>query len=428
MQKSTAISRIVTTDDLEAVVVSLETEIHGPGAKHNRNQRNQASKLYRTQKVLKTRSRPVPPLHGEQRIVHTNRDKAEAFDSLELQCRENQFDDEDEEHTALLGDPTPQRDIIVKRNTDWANFRAEMQRSTAIPRIETTDDLETAVSPAFRCTRTPEDLNPRDNSLWKTQKALKTKRRPVPPLHGEQGIVHTNRDKAEAFADSLELQCRENQLDDEDKEHTALNDDKPADDTVLAAQSAEAAMAGRYLQRATDELEEWCNRWKIAINADKSTGIIFTRRPTQRRAQEVTINGEDRANNVKYLRVHLDRTMTWGHHVAETIRKAKIARARLYPLLCGESRLSLRNKLLLIKSIIQPQLTYASTAWGHACKSHLKKIQAVENIALRTAVSAPWFVRNRDLHRDLEWTPVQEVIKAKAAKVYAKATDHENLL
>ncbi|KAJ8914154.1 hypothetical protein NQ315_016233 [Exocentrus adspersus] len=45
-----------------------------------------------------------------------------------------------------------------------------------------------------------ESLNPRDNSLWKTQKALKTRRRPVPPLHGEQGIV---RDKAEAFADSL---------------------------------------------------------------------------------------------------------------------------------------------------------------------------------------------------------------------------------
>ncbi|KAJ8910281.1 hypothetical protein NQ315_016098 [Exocentrus adspersus] len=407
-----------------------------------------------------------------------------------------------------MGDPTPQGDIIVKRNTDWANFRAEMQRRTAIPRIKTIDDLEAAVvsletdirtalersttetrevrqsnyireipleaqqlirdrraarrralrsgAPEHRrianqlsrrvraaldehrhetWRRFVESLNPRDNSLWKTQKALKTRRRPVPPLHGEQGIVHTNRDKAEAFADSLELQCRENQLDDEDEEHTALverrarqigqtpeNEEIPggsphlfniytsdlprtdrtsmslyADDTVLAAQSTEAAMAGR---------------------------------PTQRRAQEVTINGEaiQWSNNVKYLGVHLDRTMTWGHHVAETIRKAKIARARLYPLLCGESRLNLRNKLLLIKSIIQPQLTYASTAWGHACKTHLKRIQAVENIALRTAVSAPWFVRNRDLHRDLEWTPVQEVIKTKAAKVYAKATDHENPL
>ncbi|KAJ8922471.1 hypothetical protein NQ315_007499 [Exocentrus adspersus] len=46
--------------------------------------------------------------------------------------------------------------------------------------------------------------------------------------------------------------------------------------------------------------------------------------PTQKRAQEVTINEEaiQWSNNVKYLGVHLDGTMTWGHHVAETIRKA----------------------------------------------------------------------------------------------------------
>ncbi|KAJ8911499.1 hypothetical protein NQ315_014424 [Exocentrus adspersus] len=62
----------------------------------------------------------------------------------------------------------------------------------------------------------------------------------------------------------------------------------------------------------------------------------------------------------------------------------------------------------------------------HTCKTHLKRIQTVENIALRTAVSAPWFVCYKELYRHLEWTPVQEVIKAKAAKVYAKATDYKS--
>ncbi|KAJ8911153.1 hypothetical protein NQ315_008338 [Exocentrus adspersus] len=266
-----------------------------------------------------------------------------------------------------MGDPTPQGDIIVKRNTDWANFRAEMQRSTAIPRIETTDDLEAAVvsletdirtalersttetrevrqanyigeipleaqqlirdrraarrralrsgAPEHRrianqlsrrvraaldehrqetWRRFVESLNPRDNSLWKTQKALKTRRRPVPPLQGEQGIVHTNRDKAEAFADSLELQCRENQLDDEDEEHTAL---------------------------------------------------------VERRAMRIGQTPED-------------------EEIPETIRKAKIARARLYPLLCGESRLNLRNKLLLIKSIIQPQRPAPGPGMDTGARSH----------------------------------------------------------
>ncbi|KAJ8914898.1 hypothetical protein NQ315_016052 [Exocentrus adspersus] len=44
-----------------------------------------------------------------------------------------------------MGALAPEGDIIVKRNTDWAGFKAAMQRSTAISRIETTDDLEAAV-------------------------------------------------------------------------------------------------------------------------------------------------------------------------------------------------------------------------------------------------------------------------------------------
>jgi len=33
-----------------------------------------------------------------------------------------------------------------------------------------------------------------------------------------------------------------------------------------------------------------------------------------------------------------------------------------------------------------------------------KKLQSVENIALRTAVDAPWYVRNVDIQRDLKFT------------------------
>ncbi|KAJ8922704.1 hypothetical protein NQ315_007738 [Exocentrus adspersus] len=243
-----------------------------------------------------------------------------------------------------MGDPTPQGDIIVKRNTDWANFRAEMQRSTAIPRIETTDDLEAAVvsletdirtalersttetrevrqanyigeipleaqqlirdrraarrralrsgAPEHRrianqlsrrvraaldehrqetWRRFVESLNPRDNSLWKTQKALKTRRRPVPPLQGEQGIVHTNRDKAEAFADSLELQCRENQLDDEDEEHTALVERR-------------AMRIGQ-----TPEDEEIRNHQDQANNGGPRSDIDFRTCPSPRTCSRITI-------------------------------------------------------------------------------------------------------------------------------------------
>jgi len=56
-----------------------------------------------------------------------------------------------------------------------------------------------------------------------------------------------------------------------------------------------------------------------------------------------------------------------------------------------------------------------------ATKSHLTKFQAVENIALRTAVDVPWYVRNVDMQRDLKFTIATERIKQSAVKIFQKA-------
>jgi hypothetical protein len=49
-------------------------------------------------------------------------------------------------------------------------------------------------------------------------KALRSNRKPLPPIHGTRGLVFSNEEKAEAFADSLELQCRPN-MEDADLDH-----------------------------------------------------------------------------------------------------------------------------------------------------------------------------------------------------------------
>jgi len=82
----------------------------------------------------------------------------------------------------------------------------------------------------------------------------------------------------------------------------------------------------------------------------------------------------------------------------------------------------------LIKSVLQPHLTYASVALGYPAKSHLKKLQAVENIALRTAVDVPWYDRNVTIERVLQFTTATERIKQSAVKISQKAESSENQL
>ncbi|KAJ8963908.1 hypothetical protein NQ317_006923 [Molorchus minor] len=136
------------------------------------------------------------------------------------------------------------------------------------------------------------ELDPADPGLWKTQKILRTARRPIPPIHGERGLVYTKQDKAEAFADSLEMQM----------------------------------------------------------------------------------------------------------HIESTVAKGKACFRKLYPMIGRDSQLDLRNKLLLIRQVIQSQLTYAATAWGYAANTYQKKLQAVENVALRCAVNAPQIRQKRRHH------------------------------
>jgi hypothetical protein len=44
-------------------------------------------------------------------------------------------------------------------------------------------------------------------------KALRSDKKPIPPIHSTLGLVFSDDEKAEAFADSLELQCRPNIVD-----------------------------------------------------------------------------------------------------------------------------------------------------------------------------------------------------------------------
>ena len=63
----------------------------------------------------------------------------------------------------------------------------------------------------------------------------------------------------------------------------------------------------------------------------------------------------------------------------------------LRPLVGRRSKLDLRNKILLFQTVIAPTMLYEIAAWGHA--ANRKKIQIVQNKALRTIMDAPWIVK-----------------------------------
>jgi len=199
-----------------------------------------------------------------------------------------------------------------------------------------------------------------------------------------------------------------------------------ADDTAIVASHENPATASKMIQRHLNIIHLWTKRWKIKINESKSSFITFTlKRET---CPQVTMNDISIpvCSEVKYLGLILDSKLTWNSHI---INKRKALNARLHllrPLL--RSKMNINNKLLIYKSLLKPLWTYGIQLWGTAKPSNTKKIQAFQSICLRLLSSAPWYITNNNLHKDLKVQTLNQIAKIYYARFHNKLHSHTNPL
>ncbi|CAH1973428.1 unnamed protein product [Acanthoscelides obtectus] len=73
-------------------------------------------------------------------------------------------------------------------------------------------------------------------------------------------------------------------------------------------------------------------------------------------------------------------------------------------------------------------MTYVAVVWGYVSKTMKKRLQAQQNIALREAVDAPWYVPNKVLYDELRQVPVVIQMKERARKFFENNEGHRNVL
>ncbi|GFV68961.1 RNA-directed DNA polymerase from mobile element jockey [Trichonephila clavipes] len=93
-------------------------------------------------------------------------------------------------------------------------------------------------------------------------------------------------------------------------------------------------------------------------------------------------------------------------------------RSFLNRLISPKSKLALRHKVLLYKATHRFIMLCASPIWAGAAVTHLKILHTFQNIQLRRAANAPWFVRNEVLHKDLNVPPLLDFIKKQSENFF----------
>jgi hypothetical protein len=98
------------------------------------------------------------------------------------------------------------------------------------------------------------------------------------------------------------------------------------------------------------------------------------------------------------LQTNTERTYNWEKGTT----RPQNHRDTIQWLLGKHSPLSLENKLLLYKTILNPIWTYGILLWVYASKSNIAVMQRYQSKIFRTITNAPRYVTNQTLHTDLQ--------------------------
>ena len=129
-----------------------------------------------------------------------------------------------------------------------------------------------------------------------------------------------------------------------------------ADDTVLFADTR------AKLQHILNCYIEYCEKWKLCINPDKTKVMIFGKNYSKPNIK-IYGNNLEVVNNFKYLGITFSKNGRFIHSLKDNIEKA---RKGLYALMnrCKDKFIPLDCKLELFSKCIEPILLYGCEIWG----------------------------------------------------------------
>lgn len=179
-----------------------------------------------------------------------------------------------------------------------------------------------------------------------------------------------------------------------------------ADDTSISAKGRSLRVITRRLQKSLDIFNSYLKEWKITPNAAKTQLIIFPHKPRADflkpkshhiiKMNEVNLKWEDQ---VKYLGLAFDKNLTYKDHIESIQVKCNKYIKCLYPLINRNSRLCLKNKLLIYKQIFRPAMLYAVPIWTSCCLTRKKKLQRIQNKILKMILKLPPWFSTSELHQ-----------------------------
>ena len=162
-----------------------------------------------------------------------------------------------------------------------------------------------------------------------------------------------------------------------------------ADDSNSLHKDKKLQRAKQLAQEALFRVQEWFRSNKVTVNATKSKYIIIGEKPEEYKMEDIYIEGKPltRVHSEKkgeastsFVGVELDEKLNFASHINKIGARAS---RNLAALGMVRNTLPKKIKLQIYYSLIQSHLTLNIIAFGRSAKKHLRKLQVIQNKALR---------------------------------------------
>ena len=164
---------------------------------------------------------------------------------------------------------------------------------------------------------------------------------------------------------------------------------------------------GHVIQTDLACLEQWVKMWDMQFNPSKCQVLHITRKVKPLNTKYILHNVElESASAAKYLGVTIADDLLWSTYIDNTIKKANQTLGFL------KRNIRVHNKDLKSvanKTLVRPQLEYASTAWYPHHDKDINKIEAVQRRAARWATRDYKYTSSVNaMLKDLNWHPLDQ--------------------
>ena len=193
-----------------------------------------------------------------------------------------------------------------------------------------------------------------------------------------------------------------------------------ADNTTVYLADTDATAVQEVLNEGLGLLSAWISRNGLKLNISKTQVMMLSRRGREREEEKVQLPIDNeviaKCDEVKYLRVIVDKQLKWWSQIENIRKKCLSALAALHKVK-GSLPFKLRN--VLYQSMVQSHLDCSSVVWAECCKKDASRLESIQNNGMRLILNERWDCPSSEIRSRLDWTTLanrQKLLRAKCVR------------